>query len=101
MRLGQVDDRSTAGRLGVRAWYAERRAIGLKSSLIEPTRAKRARAPGWPLSMDGNVLTMTVDRVDMAPERAVAPTSKIANARALLSWGCGCLLTGAIIGLVC
>jgi len=36
----------------------------------------------------------------MAPDRAVAPTSKNTNAPALLSWRCGCLLTGAIIGLV-
>ena len=37
----------------------------------------------------------------MATESAVAPTSKNTNAPALLSCGCGCLLTGAIIGLVC
>lgn len=40
-------------------------------------------------------------QAEMASERAVAPTSKNTNGPALLSCVCGCLLTGAIIGLVC
>jgi len=52
-----------------------------------------ARARDW--------LTKADRGVEMVPASGVAPTSKNTNAPALLRSACGCLLTAAIIRLVC